>query len=135
MAHQYGLTLRDNQANQIESTVGTAPKLQIRTGAAPANCATADSGSLLAELTLPSDWLTAASGNGQVAKNGTWSGTASGTGTAGHFRIKDSTGTTTHLQGSVTLTGGGGDMTVDNTSIASAQTVTVTSFTITRGNA
>ena len=39
------------------------------------------------------------------------------------------------LQGTVTATGGGGDMTLDNTSIASAQTVTVSSFTLTDGNA
>jgi hypothetical protein len=135
MAHQYGLTLRDNQANQIESTIGTTPKLQIRTGAPPANCATADSGSLLCEITLPSDWLTAASGNGQVSKNGTWQANASAAGTAGHFRIKDSGGTVTHIQGTVTATGGGGDMTVDNTSIANGQQVTVTAFSITRGNA
>lgn len=56
-------------------------------------------------------------------------------GTAGYFRIVDSAGTTCHLQGTVTATGGGGDMTIDNTSIASGQTVNVTSFTLTDGNA
>ena len=137
MAHQYSLAIRDAQANQIESTVGTSAKLYIRTGAAPANCAAADSGSLIATLDLPSDWLTAASSNGQVAKNGTWSGTASlaGTNDAGHFRIKDSGGTTCHIQGTITATGGGGDLTLDSISISQNQTVTVTSFTITRGNA
>jgi hypothetical protein len=35
----------------------------------------------------------------------------------------------------VTATGGGGDMTLDNTSIASGQQVTITSFTITAGGA
>jgi hypothetical protein len=39
------------------------------------------------------------------------------------------------LQGSITATGGGGDMTLDNTSIASGQTITVTGFTLTAGNA
>lgn len=131
---QYSVTLRTNQAAQVETTVGTSPKLQFRSGALPANCAAADSGTLLAELTLPSDWLTAASA-GAVAKNGTWSGTGSAAGSAGHFRIKDSTGATTHLQGDVTATGGGGAMTIDNVSIASGQTVTVTGFDLTRGNA
>jgi hypothetical protein len=38
------------------------------------------------------------------------------------------------MQGTVTASGGGGDLTVDNTSIAPAQIVTVTAFQITAGN-
>jgi hypothetical protein len=39
------------------------------------------------------------------------------------------------IQGNVTATGGGGDMTIDNVSIAAGQQVTVTSFTLTAGGA
>jgi hypothetical protein len=39
------------------------------------------------------------------------------------------------MQGTVTATGGGGDMTVNNTSFALGQTFTVTGFTLTAGNA
>lgn len=131
---QYSVTLRNNQLDQIESTLGVTPKLQIRSGAAPANCATADSGTLLAEITLPSDWMSAASA-GSKAKLGTWSVAGVAAGTAAHFRLKDSAGTTCHLQGTVTLTGGGGDMTLDNTNIAVGQTVTVNTFAISAGNA
>jgi len=60
---------------------------------------------------------------------------ADATGTAAHFRIYASDGTTVHMQGTITATGGGGDMTLDNTSIASGQTVTITSFTISAGGA
>lgn len=134
MTMQYSVAVRDAQNDAFETTVSTTAKLQIRTGAQPATCATAASGTLLVEMTLPSDWL-AASSSGVKSKSGTWSGTASGTGTAAHFRIVDNAGTTCHQQGSVTATGGGGDMTVDNTSIASAQTVTVSSYSVTRGNA
>ena len=134
MALQYGTTLRNNQLDQVESTVGTSPKLQLRSGAPPATCATADSGTLLCELTLPSDWMAAASG-GTKAKSGTWSGTGAAAGTIAHFRIKDSAGTTCHMQGTVTATGGGGDLTVDNTVIAVSQAVTVNTFTLTAGNA
>lgn len=134
MTIQLSVAVRNAMANQLEATAGTSPKLQIRTGAQPADCATAASGTLLAELTLPSDWLAAASA-GAVAKSGTWSGTAVATGTAAHFRIVDSAGTTCHMQGSVTATGGGGDATIDNTSVANGQTVTVNTFTYTRGNA
>lgn len=134
MTIQLGTTLRNNMVGQYESSVGTTPKLQLRTGAQPANCAAADSGSLLAELTLPSDWMTAASG-GAITLNGTWTGTASAAGTAAHYRLKDSAGSVCHEQGSVTITGGGGDLTIDNNVLANTQTVNVTSWTRTQGGA
>lgn len=122
-------------ANQIESLVGTSPKLQLRSGAPPANCAAVDTGTLLCEMTLPSDWLGAASA-GAVSKSGTWSGTGA-TGisptNAGHFRVKDSAGTVCGLQGTVTLTAGGGDLTMDNPSIADGQAVSVNSWSYTQG--
>ena len=78
----------------------------------------------------------AAASSGSKAKSGTWQDTsADATGTAAHFRIYDSGGTTCHLQGTVTATGGGGDMTVDNTSFASGQSFTINSFTLTDANA
>ncbi len=135
MALQYSVTVRNAQLDAVETTVGTAPLLRIYSGSAPANCAAAASGTLLAEATLPSDWMAAAS-SGSKALSGTWQdASANATGTAGHWRLYDSGGTTCHAQGTVTATGGGGDMTLDNTSIASAQSVTITSFTITAGNA
>src|SRR5262249_32278770 len=104
-------------------------------GSAPADCGTADSGTVLATLSLPSDWLAAAS-SGSKAKSGTWQDTSAGnTGTAAHFRIYASDGTTCHIQGTVTATGGGGDLEVQNTSFTSGQQITVTSFTLTDGNA
>jgi hypothetical protein len=38
------------------------------------------------------------------------------------------------MQGSVTVTGGGGDMTMDNVSVANAQVATVNTFTINAAN-
>lgn len=131
---QYSTTLRNNQLDQVEVTLSTAPKLQFRSGAAPANCAAADSGTLLAEMSLPSDWMAAASAGSKV-KAGTWSVAGSVAGVIGHFRIKDTAGVTCHVQGTVTITGGGGDMTVDNTNAAVGQTITVNTFTINAGNA
>lgn len=135
MAIQLSVAVRNARLDAIETTIGTSAIMRIRSGAAPASCATADSGTVLATLNLPSDYLAAASG-GAKAKLGTWEDTsADNTGTAGHFRIYDSTGTTCHLQGTVTATGGGGDMTVDNTSFAALQAFSVTGFTLTDGNA
>lgn len=135
MALQYSVAVRNARLDAVESTTGASAILRIRTGAAPASCATADSGTVLATLNLPSDWMAAASG-GSKAKSGTWEDTsADSTGTAAHFRLYDSAGTTCHAQGTVTATGGGGDMTVDNVSFASGQAFTVTGFTLTAGNA
>lgn len=135
MALQYSVAVRNAKLDAVETTIGTSAVLKIRTGAAPANCAAADSGTVLANCTLPSDWM-AAAGSGTKAKAGTWEDTsADATGTAAHFRLYASDGTTCHAQGTVTATGGGGDMTVDNTSFATGQAFTVTSFTLTAGNA
>jgi hypothetical protein len=135
MAIQYSVAVRNAMLDAIESTIGTAAVLKMRTGAQPATCATADSGTVLATLTLPSDWMAAAS-SGTKAKSGTWQdSSADADGTAAHFRIYASDGTTCHIQGSVTETGGGGDMTVDNAVFAASQSFTVNSFELTRGNA
>lgn len=134
MSLQLSVSVRNARLDQIEATIGTAPKLYIFSGAVPANCAAADPSGTLAIITLPSDWMASAS-SGSKALSGTWSGTGSAGGTAASFRIKDNGAVTTHMQGSVTATGGGGDMTLDNTSIANGQTITVTTFTLTDGNA
>lgn len=135
MAIQFSVAVRNARLDAIETTVGTSAILKIRSGAAPASCATADSGTVLATLNLPSDWMAAAS-SGTKAKSGTWQDTsADATGTAGHYRLYASDGTTCHEQGTVTATGGGGDLTLDNTSIATGQTVTITSYSYTDANA
>lgn len=135
MAFQFSTTARNAALDAIETAIGASAILKIRSGSAPADCGTADSGTVLATLNLPSDWLAAAS-SGSKSKSGTWEDTsADATGTAGHFRIYASDGTTVHMQGTITATGGGGDMTLDNTSIASGQQVTITSFTLSAGGA
>lgn len=135
MAVQLSTAVRNARLDAIETTVGTSAVLKIRTGAQPANCATADSGTVLATLSLPSDWLAAAA-SGAKAKAGTWEdASADATGTAAHWRLYASDGTTCHAQGTVTATGGGGDLTLDNVSIASGQVITITSWSFTDGNA
>lgn len=131
---QYSVAVRTAEVGSIEGTVGTSAKLQIRTGTQPANCAAAASGTLIAELSLPSDWMAAAA-SGAVAKTGTWSGTASNAGTAAHFRIYDSAGTTCHMQGTAGESGDTPDLVLDNKVITSGQTITISTFTITAGNA
>lgn len=133
MAIQLSAAVRNARLDTIESTIGTDAVLKIRTGAQPADVATADSGTVLATLTLPSDWMAAASA-GAKAKSGTWQDTsADATGTAAHFRIYSSNGTTAHLQGSVGTSGT--DIVVDSASFTAGQSFTISTFTLTDGNA
>lgn len=139
MAIQLNVATRNARLDTIESTNGTSCSLEIRTGSVPASCATAGTGTVLVTINLPSDWMAAAS-SGSKAIAGTWQDTsADNTGTAAHFRVYNSQATkdntTCFLQGTVTATGGGGDLTLDNTSITSGQSVTITSFTLTDANA
>ena len=135
MALQLSTTVRNARLDAIETAIGASAVLRIRTGAAPANVGTADSGTVLATVNLPADWMAAASG-GTKALAGVWSdASADATGTAAHYRIYASDGTTAHLQGTVTATGGGGDLQVDNTSFAAGQAFSVTSYVWTEANA
>lgn len=135
MGLQYSIAVRNAQLDAWETAIGATPIMKIRTGAAPASCATADSGTVLATLTLPADWMAAAAA-GVKAKLGTWQdASADAAGVAGHYRIYESTGVTCHEQGAITATGGGGEMTVDNVNFAITQPFTVTSFNRTAANA
>jgi hypothetical protein len=103
---------------------GTAV-LEIRTGTQPAAATDAASGTLLVSITLPSDAF-GAPASGQMAKSGTWQGTAVATGTAGWFRIRDAADTAGRIDGAV-----GAELTLDNTSISSGGTVTINTATVT----
>jgi hypothetical protein len=135
MSLQFSTSVRNAMLDAIEATIGTSAVLKIRTGSPPANCAAADTGDVLASFSLASDWAAAASSGSKALNSTPLSETASGTGAAGHYRLYASNGTTCHEQGTVTATGGGGDMTVDNTSINSGQTVNITAMTKTMGGA
>ena len=135
MAMQFSVAARNAELDALEAAIGTSAVLKVFSGAPPATCATADSGTVLATISLPSDWMAAASA-GVKAKSGTWQdASADNNGTAGHFRIYASEGTTCHMQGTVTATGGGGDMVVDSTSFTAGQSFTVATFQLTAGNA
>jgi hypothetical protein len=125
--------IADSIANAMldawETAIGTSPILRLRTGAPPANVAAASSGTVVATINLPSDWMGAAAARSK-AMSGTWQDTsADAAGTVGHYEIVKNDGTTRQEQGTVTATGGGGDMTIDNTVVAAGQQITITSFT------
>jgi hypothetical protein len=134
MAVQLGTNTRNARLDAIETVLGTAPLLTIRTGAAPTNCGTANSGTVLATINLPSDWLATASGGVKSIAGGPWQDTsADASGTAAHFRIHNTAGTVCEMQGTVGQ--GTGDLQLDNTTLVAGQTVSITAFTLTDGNA
>ena len=128
MAFQEGVLIRNAKLNAINTNLGATSTLKIFSGAEPANCAAADPAGLLCTITLPSTPFAAAA-SGAIALSGSWSANASGAGTAASFRIYDSSANCA-FQGNTTT-----DLVLNNTSLASGQTVTVTSFGITAGNA
>lgn len=133
MAFQFSVVARNAALDAIEAAIGMEPSLLLVTGPVPADCETADAGTVLATIACPSDWLASADG-GQKTLVGIWQDlSAEAVGVAGHFRIMQ--GTTCHVQGTVTATNGGGDLTLDTVSIAPGQRITITSFSLTAGGA
>ncbi len=94
---QWGTTLRNAWLDLIETTIGTSMKIRLLTGDAPANCAASETGTLICQITCPSNYFNPASG-GIMAKTGSWTGTASATGVIGYARFLDSAGSVVHGQ-------------------------------------
>lgn len=135
MAVQYSVAVRNAMLDVIESTTGVtgAARLVFYSGSPPANCAAAATGTQIAKMTLPTDWMNAAS-NGTKTLLGTWSVVASNSGTAGYYRIyREDALTNCDEQGTVGTSGT--DIVLDNNVINAGQTITITAKTITAGNA
>jgi hypothetical protein len=139
MAIRINTAARNAAADAVVATFSGgagAPVLRIYSGTQPATPATAPSGTLLAEFTLSDPAFAAASG-GSAALDVTPALTDDGlaAGTAGYFRICDSTEAAATglgvLDGSVTATGGGGDLTLNTVTISVGVSVEITSGSIT----
>ena len=108
-------------------------KVRIYNGTRPANVGTAiTSQTMLVELTCNATAFAAAAASGVLTANAISNGTAAATGTASWSRVFQSNGTTAIADADVATSGS--DLNLNNTSIATGQTVSVTSFTITDGN-
>lgn len=106
---------------------GTA---KIYTGSKPATADTAESGTLLATVVM-ADPAFGSPSTGTVTATDPAAVLGVANGTAGWFRVEDSTGANV-FDGTVTATGGGGDMTLATTTISTGLTVDITSFTMTQ---
>lgn len=130
----YTVVARNEQLDALTAEIGNAALLRIYSGTQPANAdAAVGAGTLLAELTCGSPFAGAASSGALTANAITSDSSANATGTAAWFRLVKSDGTTAVLDGEVGTSGA--DLNLNNLSIASGQTVSVSSFVITGGNA
>lgn len=129
MAIQYSTTHRTNAMTQLATDVGINCVIKIWTGSAPANCGTADSGTLLVTFAGNASQFGTAS-SGVLTVSAIASATAGNTGTTGYFRVYPTAATTTNavIQGTCTV---GGDMVPTSTSVTSGQTCNFTSMTVT----
>ena len=137
MAVKLSVTVRNARLDAIETAVGVSAILKGRS-ARPPHRPTArrrmPARSWRASPCPPTGWRPPPPDRRPRRAPG--AAQADAAGTAGHFRIYTGpAGTVCHLQGTVTATGGGGDLTLDNAVIAAAQSLTITGFTLTDGNA
>lgn len=131
---QLSIPVQNARLDAIEAAIGPNPILRVYTGSVPANCAAASTGTVVATVNPPTDYMMDAAG-GVKSMSGTWEdASADAAGTAGYFRLFNAAGTVCGAQGTITVTNGTGDMTVDNILFAAGQNFKITSFTITDGN-
>ena len=133
MAISYNTTLRNNRLDQITSFAGGSALLRIYSASRPSTGAAIGAQVLLAELTCNVTFAPSASGGVLTLNSITQDSSANNTGTAAWFRIVKSDGTTFVLDGDVGTSGS--DLNLTTTSITAGQPVSITSFTITEGNA
>lgn len=140
MSLQFGKTPIATALDSLLANINSAGNgyVEIRSGAKPANLAAAMTGTLLARCDLVS-YISPAFQNTNTTtliSTGNTSGgffardtSANAGGTAGYFRLFNDSGTP-FFQGTVTGTGGGGDLELDNVVIALGAVVTIVSWTI-----
>jgi hypothetical protein len=134
MAIKFDTATRNAEMDAVTARVGTSGLLRVYNGTRPANPGTAiTSQTMLVELTTNATAFAPAASGGVLTANAISNGTAAATGTASWFRLFQSNGTTAIIDGDVGTSGS--DLNLNNTSIATGQTVSVTSFAITEGNA
>jgi hypothetical protein len=128
---KYSNGTRDAQQTGLITYAGSGAIIRLYDGSQPANANTAISTqTLLVSLTISGSFGT--DSNGTITLGSVTSGTAVASSTATFFRIVKSDGTTVVMDGSVGTSGA--DLNLNSTSIASGQTVAISSGTIIRGN-
>ena len=125
MAVSLNTTLRNNRADQITSFAGTSAKLRIYTSAYA---------SQLVECVCNASAFAGAASSGVLTLNAISDGTATAAGTAAIARIYKSDGTTMVMQG-LTVGTSGSNINLSSLGISIGDVVSITSASITEGNA
>lgn len=129
MAIQYSTTHRNNNMTDIVTDVGATGFLLIYTGAAPANCGTAASGTLL--VSMPCSATLGTVSGGVLTMNAITTTATGAAGTAGYWRLcTSSAGTTVVAQGTVGTSGADLNF-AGGVAWTNGENITVSSFTIT----
>lgn len=135
MANGYNLAVRQAKANAIASAVGNAGILTIYSGTQPTTGGTATTA--LVALTCGTPFAPSATGTlgGSVTLSPTLPSatTATVAGTATWYRVTTSGGTQV-IDGTVTATGGAGDLQLTTTSVSVGLQIQLTSWSIAGGN-
>ena len=126
-------TYRNTIMDALTTEAGASALILIYSGTQPAGGGAA-SGTLLGTLTCATTFAPAASGGAITLGSITGDSSADATGTASFFRLTQSD-TTWVLDGDITVTGGGGDLTLDSVSVVIGGTINISSATFTAPNA
>lgn len=132
---KYSASLKNGQQDAITTKLGASALLLIYAGAQPATPDTAIGAQvLLATLTCNATFAAAAAG-GVLTLNAIASGTGTagaGVGTTATFFRLTTSASVAQIDGTIGVSGS--DINLNNTSIATGQTVSITSATLTNGN-
>lgn len=131
MAFRLATDTRNKACDAIVDDVDAgsgAGTIAIRTGAQPTNVGDADSGTLLGTLTFSDPAFGASSTGTATASSITSDTSADASGTAGHFRVKDSDG---NIHSDGTCGQGSGDLSFDNNVVVAGGVIAISSLTVT----
>lgn len=104
----------------------------LRTGTQPANTTIAATGTLLVTIDIPATALKAAAALGKADLAVTTAVATTTAGTVGYARFFKTDGTTVVFDGSVTASGGGGDVIIDDVVLAVDDLVNIIDMSYTR---
>ena len=134
MAIGFSTAVRNAMMDAITAQAGNGALLELYDGTRPATGAAITSQTLLGTLTCGSPLASAASGGVLTFNALADDNSADNTGTCTWARLLKSDGTTVLADFSVTVTGGGGDITMNTTAISAGQLLQAASATLTAGN-
>ena len=117
-----------NAAGTALTDLLNSGSIEIRTGASP-GVDSAATGTLLGTLPLSATAFGAWSAGSATANAITQDASADATGTAGYFRALSSVSAAV-IDGTISATGGGGDLELNSTSISVGATIDITSWVI-----